>query len=113
MRKHFPFWKVLAAVAVLAVALSLSFLAVSQPSASGVSLNHKLTNISDTAFAISWTTEFPCKAYIEYGKPPSLGDKAHDDRGEGTVSGLHHIWVKELVPETSYYYDRSLSHKPP
>ena len=34
----------------------------------------------------------------------ALGQTAHDDLGEGTVSQVHHVTLTGLTPETTYYF---------
>ncbi len=69
----------------------------------------RITNVSDTAFTISFYTAANSVGFIKYGvKADDLESQASDDRDQlsGNVSEhrLHHITVRGLNPETDYYY---------
>lgn len=69
----------------------------------------RLTNISDTGFAVSWVTDQPATGQIKLGADPkSLKNKALDDRdqlsGDNGSFTLHHISAKNLKANTKYYF---------
>ncbi|OIP41771.1 hypothetical protein AUJ95_02755 [Candidatus Desantisbacteria bacterium CG2_30_40_21] len=62
----------------------------------------KQTNITGEAFTISWITDTPGTAAIQYGiGTNSLNFSATDNR----LASTHHILIKGLSPNTTYYYD--------
>ena len=71
-----------------------------------------LTNISDTSFSVSWTTNVPATGTIVYGtNENSLDQRTADDRDQesGTVSSYttHEVTVgkfRPLTPSTDYYF---------
>ena len=64
----------------------------------------QVTNRRDVALSITWRTDQPSTGWVEYGEKTALGQTAHDDRGEGAVSQVHHITLTGLTPETTYYF---------
>ncbi len=63
-----------------------------------------VTNRRDVALSITWRTDQPSTGWVEYGEKTALGQTAHDDLGEGTVSQVHHVTLTRLTPETTYYF---------
>ncbi|MBC8477505.1 MAG: fibronectin type III domain-containing protein [Dehalococcoidia bacterium] len=98
-RKLLPF------VAIMVLLLSCTLAITATGSNAAMHIEHRVTNISNVAFTVSWTTDSACKAYVEYGETPYLGRYSYDDRGQDTVSMTHHILTGYLTPETTYYYD--------
>lgn len=65
----------------------------------------QITNITDTQFTLSWSSEQAEFVQVRYGFNLNELDKtALDDSGERIESTTHHITVSELKPQTTYYY---------
>ncbi|MBP9700054.1 fibronectin type III domain-containing protein [Candidatus Woesebacteria bacterium] len=69
----------------------------------------KITNVSDTTFTVSWTTDTKTTGFIQYGTSNlSLTSTAQDDRnqltGESSLYKTHHVTVRSLRPNTTYYF---------
>lgn len=68
----------------------------------------KITNVSDTYFTVSWITQKETSGFIKFGESSTLEQTTTDDRDQ--VSGqtgsfnTHHITVKNLKPQTRYYF---------
>ena len=62
------------------------------------------TNIKDTKFTISWRTLKNTGGSLMYGDAPSCEQVAFDDRGKNLSAKLHYITVRNLNPNTVYYY---------
>jgi len=93
---------------VVALALMLAIAPQAMPAAVDASapLEHKVTNVNDVSFTVSWITASDEEGYVEYGTTAALGSTAHDERGAGTVDDTHHVKVDGgLLPNTLYYYD--------
>ncbi len=70
--------------------------------------NIQISNITDSSFTISYTTDVPTNGSISYSPDPSLSQIALDDRDQQASGAANHqvhfITVKNLAPETKYYY---------
>mgnify|MGYP001563722291 FL=1 len=69
----------------------------------------RLTNVTDTGFSVSWTTDQATTAKIKLGTDTgSLKDQLLDDRdqlsGETGSFEVHHLSAKNLTPNTKYYF---------
>lgn len=69
----------------------------------------RVTNVVDGFFTVSFLTEGPVVGFIKYGtEPDALRQTAADDRDALTVTTAeytsHHITVRGLQPNTTYYY---------
>lgn len=68
----------------------------------------RITNISDTAFTVSYQTPESIPGIIAYGKTATLGLVAQDDRDQANglpISHiLHYITVENLEPQTRYSF---------
>lgn len=68
----------------------------------------RITNLSDTSFTVSYVTKEPVIGTLSYGENTSLGKVAFDDRDQqsGTPQPYitHHITVRNLSPNTKYYF---------
>ncbi len=66
----------------------------------------RLTNLSENSVSVSWLTEEPVLGGVIYGVNSSLSSSfvGLDDRGEDVVSSLHHVTLKNLKPEITYYF---------
>lgn len=70
--------------------------------------NPKISNISDTSFTVSFTTQDESIGSISFGKDKSLGQSAFDERDQKVdlvaPHKIHIITVKNLTPETRYFF---------
>ncbi len=68
----------------------------------------RISNVSDTSFTVTYTTEVPILGSIRYGKDATFGSTALDDRDQqkGTVTAYttHYITVKNLSPTKKYFF---------
>lgn len=69
----------------------------------------KITNVTDTGFSISFITDEVTSSFVKYGTAPnSLKSQASDDRdslsGNVGIYNTHHITVRSLQPQTTYYF---------
>jgi hypothetical protein len=68
----------------------------------------KITNISDASFTVSYSTEDNVIGSVNFGKDENLGQAAFDDRDQKAPSldphKIHSITVKNLTPETRYFF---------
>ncbi len=93
---------------VVALALMLAIAPQGMPAAVNASApyEHKVTNVNDVSFTVSWITAVEETGYVEYGTTTALGSIAHDERGAGTIDDTHHVVVDGgLMPNQEYYYD--------
>ena len=93
---------------VVALALMLAIAPQGMPAAVDASapILHKVTNVNDVSFTVSWITAVDEEGYVEFGTTTGLGSTAYDDRGVGTVDDTHHVKVAGgLLPNQIYYYD--------
>lgn len=71
----------------------------------------KISNISDTSFTVSYSTEAEVIGSVNFGKDKNLGSVAFDykDQKSGSVSSYkdHSIIVKDLTPVTQYFFSIS------
>lgn len=66
----------------------------------------EITNVRDTTFNVSWITPSPQTCQINYGTDPNnLNNVCYDDRGKGTVDDTHYVTIKNLSPNTLYYFN--------
>jgi hypothetical protein len=69
--------------------------------------NVQISNISDSSFTISYTTDEKVFGTIAYGKDKKLGGVGIDDRdqliGKPVAHRVHHITVQGVNPSTTYY----------
>ncbi|KKQ29677.1 MAG: hypothetical protein US48_C0001G0020 [Candidatus Levybacteria bacterium GW2011_GWA2_37_36] len=79
----------------------------SRASGSEEPLNVKITNITDTSFAITYQTESPSTGSISYGNDKKLGESELEDidkeKGAFSPKKIHSISVKKLTSATKYY----------
>lgn len=70
--------------------------------------NVKISNISESSFTVSYTTDQFAIGTINYGTDEKLGKIGLDDRDQQTGSPVshqvHHITVKQLTPATRYVF---------
>ena len=67
--------------------------------------NLRITNVSDTSFTVSWTTNVATTGYVHYGASEALGQLAYDERGSAVIDDTHHVKLENLAPGTTYYLD--------
>jgi hypothetical protein len=65
----------------------------------------KVTNLRDTSFTVSWSTDAIATGWVNYGTSPTLGQTAYDDRGAKAIGHSHHVTLQGLSPETTYYFE--------
>lgn len=68
--------------------------------------NVRITNIKDTSFTVSYTTQAPVIGSITYGADATLGNTAVDTRNGDQVLPhmMHVVTVNNLEPETTYFF---------
>lgn len=70
--------------------------------------NIRITNVSDTAFTVSYTTPDTVLGTLSYGTDQMLGKLGLDDRDQQTgvpkEYRVHYITVKDLKPKTAYFF---------
>lgn len=71
--------------------------------------NVKITNVTDTTFTVSFVTDEATTAFLKYGtSATALNSREGDDRDQlaGNVStyNTHHITLRTLQPNTSYFF---------
>ncbi len=75
----------------------------------------RVTNLTDTSFTISYVTQDSVLGTLTYDTTPTGNKVALDDRDQqsGTPQPYltHHITVKNLSPDTTYYYSILSSNK--
>ncbi len=69
----------------------------------------KLTNVTDNSFTVSFLTDESTAGFVKYGtEAKSLSSQSSDDRDQlsGSVGTfpLHHVTIRGLQPNTTYYY---------
>jgi hypothetical protein len=68
----------------------------------------KITNLSDTAFTVTYRTDIPVTGSIHYGDNIDLGkieiDDLDKDTGAPTPRSIHSITLETLSPNTNYYF---------
>jgi hypothetical protein len=65
----------------------------------------KITNLRDTSFTVSWSTDVMAAGWVNYGTSPSLGQTAYDNRGARAIGQSHHVTLQGLSPQTTYYFE--------
>ena len=60
-----------------------------------------MTNLRDTSFAVSWTTDRETTGYLKFAD----GRVFYDVRGKGFAGETHYVVVTGLAPETTYIFD--------
>lgn len=66
----------------------------------------RITNVTDSAFSVSWVSDAVETGHVLYGaSPSSVASRADDDRGAGVSGTTHHVTVTGLAAQTAYYVD--------
>ena len=70
--------------------------------------NVRITNIKDTSFTVSYSTDSPTPGSLTYGQDKNMGQSSFDDRDQKNGSlnnySIHYITLKNLNPLTKYYF---------
>jgi hypothetical protein len=70
--------------------------------------NIRITNITDTSFTVSYSTDSQSPGSLNYGKDKNLGQSSLDDRDQqsGNLANynLHNITVQRLTEQTQYFF---------
>ncbi len=64
----------------------------------------RITNLTENSAAVSWITTDSLAGIIKYGTDPSRLDKTGSEDDGRSPSTVHHITLKPLKPETTYYF---------
>ena len=69
----------------------------------------RITNVTENGFSVSWITDQPTTGLVKYGtEASSIKQIMLDDRdqlsGESGVFEIHHVSLKNLTPQTNYYF---------
>jgi hypothetical protein len=110
--KHIP---TLLGIAIITIGIAVtSFLVkngtivISEASPAETPQNVKISNISDSSFTVSYTTLGESLGSVNFGKDKNLGQAAFDERDQKenlvTPHKIHMITVKNLTPQTRYYF---------
>jgi len=110
--KHIP---TLLGIGIITIGIALtSFLVkngtiyIGQASPAETPQNLKISNISDSSFTVSYTTQDDSIGSVNFGKDKNLGQAAFDLRDQKQDLTLPHkihiITVKNLTPETRYFF---------
>lgn len=77
---------------------------ISNPEIPPKSIN--VVNITDNSATIIWLTSLQTTGLLTWGNSPNLGNSQPDDRDKGDPKKhfVHFSTIKDLNPETDYYY---------
>ena len=69
----------------------------------------RITNLTENGFSVSWITDQPTAGLVKYGtEASSIKQTMMDDRdqlsGEAGSFEIHHVTLKNLVPQSKYYF---------
>lgn len=102
------FFVLLAALGITLLLSGNAFIFVSRATVGSDPKNVQISNLSDTSFTVSFTTDVPTVSTISYGTDPSTPNIALDDRDQQASGSaeyqVHFITIKNLAPATKYYY---------
>lgn len=81
---------------------------LSRASGGDIPKNIQISNITDTSFTVSYTTDERINGMIIYGLNISMGQVALDDREQTTKKSsehrTHYFTISDLIPGTKYYF---------
>jgi hypothetical protein len=63
----------------------------------------RITNVSDTTFTVSWTTDKEVIGLVKWGKSQSQLNLSQPDEMEG-LSFTHTATIRDILPQTNYYF---------
>lgn len=68
--------------------------------------NILITNVSDSTFSVSWTTDKPTRGSLSYRKESDNQRSAFDDQDATSVEKHtnHHITIRDLTGSTTYFF---------
>lgn len=64
--------------------------------------NTRVTNITDSSFTVSWTTDKQTVGYLKWGTNDKTQEVAHPE--SNLPSSTHYLNLRNLTPNTTYYF---------
>lgn len=61
----------------------------------------RVSNVRDSSFAVSWSTDVAADGLVDWGTSPGLGNTTAD--AESSVA-VHYVTINGLSPNTTYYF---------
>lgn len=96
---------IVAGIAITSFLTKQGTLLTGNASPSDAPQNVQISNVSDTSFTVAYTTSDSVIGSLNYGETSSMGTTAIDDRDKTpTPHKSHYITVKNLKPQTQYYF---------
>ncbi len=94
------------AIGVTSYLVGQSTFFIGRASPSSKPTNIRVTNVSDTSFTVSYSTDANALGTLNYGDSQNLGQKILDERDNNQVveRKIHSFTVKNLSPSTKYYF---------
>jgi hypothetical protein len=81
---------------------------ITKASPTNIPKNVKITNITDSSFTVSYSTDEQVIGSVNFGESANLGQVTRDDRdqksGGFTPVKLHNITIRNLKPKTNYFF---------
>lgn len=111
-RKRIPnllvFLLLIASVGITSVFMNNTTISLTRASFSNIPQDVQITNVTDTSFTVSYQTSDKVVGVLSYGTDTNVEQTAQDDKdiASKTISDYtnHHISVKNLKPQTKYYF---------
>lgn len=76
------------------------------PTTSMTARHLRVSNVSDTAFAVSWISDWAGTGYVRYGQTKALDGVAADVRPlPASAMTAHFVVIAGLEPQTTYFFD--------
>ena len=94
----------LVALLTLAVVLLAGAPTSAAPLSQGTIHHVYISDVRNTSFVVSWTTELLSTASVTYGPTAALGSSKTDTLNPTTTT-THYVTVSGLTPDTTYYLD--------
>lgn len=95
-------------IAATSVLVQTGVITIQQAAPGETPENVRITNVTATSFTVSYTTQAKVLGSLAYGTTSDFGSVGFDDRDQkNTTAGeysLHYITVKNLKPETLYFF---------
>jgi len=102
------FFVMLVALGITLLLSGNAFIFISRATIGSDPKNIQISNLSDTSFTISYTTDAESVGTISYGIDQTTPNIALDDRAQQASGSaeyqVHFITIKNLTPATKYYY---------